>query len=102
MLFDDNALPHFAGVSQSLIEQLDWEQFDRLPYSPDLAPSDYQLFLNMKCDFGGWSFDSDNDLENGVLQWLSSLIASFYEKGLEKLIFRYDKRLNNGGNYVEK
>jgi transposase len=28
--------------------------------------------------------------------------ATFYEEGLQKLVPRYDKCLNNGGNYVEK
>jgi len=27
---------------------------------------------------------------------------SFYEEGIEKLVPRYDKCLNNGGEYVEK
>jgi hypothetical protein len=28
--------------------------------------------------------------------------AAFYEEGTQKLVPRYDKRLNNGGEYVEK
>ncbi|XP_023228114.1 putative uncharacterized protein FLJ37770 [Centruroides sculpturatus] len=37
-----------------------------------------------------------------VQQWLSSLAASFFEEGIDKLVSRYDKCLNNGCNYVEK
>jgi hypothetical protein len=33
---------------------------------------------------------------------LSSQAAMFYEKGIQKLVPRYDKCLNSGGNYVEK
>ena len=33
---------------------------------------------------------------------LSSQVAMFYEEGIQKLVSRYDKCLNNGGNYVEK
>ncbi|GBN93642.1 hypothetical protein AVEN_157473-1 [Araneus ventricosus] len=36
------------------------------PYSPDLAHSDFHLFLNFKRDFGGRLFDSDDDAENSV------------------------------------
>ena len=28
--------------------------------------------------------------------------ATFYEEGIQKLVPRYDKCLNNGGKYVEK
>jgi hypothetical protein len=28
--------------------------------------------------------------------------AAFYEEGVQKLVHRYDKCLNNGGEYVEK
>ncbi|GBM39367.1 hypothetical protein AVEN_119033-1 [Araneus ventricosus] len=78
------------------------EQFDHPPYSPNLAPSDYHLFLNLKRDFGDRSFDSDDNAKNGVQQWLSSLAASFFEEGIDKLVSRYDRCLNNGGTYVEK
>jgi hypothetical protein len=29
-------------------------------------------------------------------------VAAFYEEGIQKLVPRYDKCLNNGGEYVEK
>jgi hypothetical protein len=32
----------------------------------------------------------------------TSQMASFYNAGIQKLVPRYDKCLNNGGNYVEK
>ncbi|GBM86354.1 hypothetical protein AVEN_64234-1 [Araneus ventricosus] len=78
--------PFFPGVTQNLVQQFSWEQFDHLPYSPDLAPSDYHLFLNLKRDFGGRSLDSDDDAKNGVQQWLSSLAASFFEGGIDRLV----------------
>jgi hypothetical protein len=30
------------------------------------------------------------------------MAASFYDAGIQKLVPRHDKCLNNGGNYVEK
>ncbi|GBM45444.1 Mariner Mos1 transposase [Araneus ventricosus] len=102
VLLHDNARPHSAGVTQNLIQQFGWEQFDHPPFSPDLAPSDYHLFLNLKRDFGERRFDRDYDAENGVQQWPSSEAASFFEEGIDRLFSRYDKCLKNGGNYVEK
>ena len=42
------------------------------------------------------------DLKDAVPKWLTSQAAAFYEEGIQKLVPRYDKCLNNGGEYVEK
>lgn len=80
VLIHDNARPHSAGITQSLIQEFGWEQFDHPPYNPDLATSDFHLFLHLRRDFGGRCLDSDDDTEDGVQQWLSSMLASFYER----------------------
>ncbi|KAK7871090.1 hypothetical protein R5R35_010454 [Gryllus longicercus] len=102
VLLHDNAGPHTAGVTQSLIRQFHWEHFDHPPYSLDLAPSDYHLFLHMKRELGGMRFGSDDDTKNDVESWLSKLAGSFFGNGIQKLVTRYDKCLIIGGNYVEK
>jgi hypothetical protein len=43
------------------------------PYSPDLAPTDYHLFL----------------LKDAVQKWLTSQAAMFYEEGIQKLVPHY-------------
>jgi len=72
------------------------------PYSPDLVPSDYHLFLHLKKFLGSKRFDDDNDLKDVVHKWLTSQAVAFYEEGTQKLVPHYDKCLNNGGEYVEK
>ena len=44
-LLHDNALPHSAAQTQDFITSFKWEQMDHPSYSPDLAPSDFHLFL---------------------------------------------------------
>lgn len=102
VLLHDNARPHVSHRTQDLIASFGWEQFDHPPYSPDLAPSDYHLFLYLKKHLGGQRHDDDDDVKTAVQQWLSNQAADFYEDGLQKLVLRYDKCLNIGGNYVEK
>lgn len=46
VLIHDNARPHTAGATQRLLEQFGWDIFDHPPYSPDLAPCDFHLFLD--------------------------------------------------------
>jgi len=75
---------------------------DHSTHSPDLAPSDFHLFLYLKKFLGGKRFDDDDDLKDAVQKRLTSLAVAFYEEGTQKLVPRYDKCLNNGGGYVEK
>jgi len=42
------------------------------------------------------------DIVSSHLDWLTSQAAAFYEEGIQELVPRYDKCLNNGGEYVEK
>ena len=60
------------------------------PYSPDLEPSDFHLFLHLKKLLGGKRFEED-DLKDAVQKWLTSQAGTFYEEGIQKLVPRYDK-----------
>ncbi|GBM67832.1 hypothetical protein AVEN_224518-1, partial [Araneus ventricosus] len=77
--------------------------FDHPPYSPDLAPNDFHLFLKLKEFLRGKCFGSDEELENTVTTWFSELVAEeYYDMGIRKLVNRYGKCLNVGGDYIEK
>jgi len=47
------------------------------PYSPDLAPGDFHLFLHLKKFLGGKWFDNDDNLKDAVQKWLTSQAAAF-------------------------
>ena len=66
LLLHDNARPHSAAQIQDLITSFRWEQMDHPPYSPDLAPSEFHLFLHLKKFLGGKRFDDDDDLRDAV------------------------------------
>jgi len=53
--------PHTATVTQNLITTFGWEQFDHPPYSPDLVPSDFHLFLDLKSFLAGRQFHNNNN-----------------------------------------
>jgi hypothetical protein len=55
----DNACPHTATATQDLIATFGWEQFNHTPYSPDIAPNDFYVFLHLKTFLGGWQFHDD-------------------------------------------
>jgi len=62
----------------------------------------FTFFLHLKKFLGGKRFDDEDDLKDAVQKWLTSQAATFYEEGVQKLVPRYDKCLNNGGEYVGK
>jgi hypothetical protein len=56
----------------------------------------------MKVWLGTQLFHTNEELMDGVNNWLLNLAAPFFDEGLQKLVSRYDKCPNVDGNYVEK
>jgi hypothetical protein len=78
-MIHDNACPHTAAATQNLITTFGWEQFDHPLYSPDLAPSDFHLFLHLKSFLGGRRFHDDK-VKEAVTTWFASQAAAFTMK----------------------
>jgi hypothetical protein len=51
---------------------------------------------------GGRRFKSEEEVKDAVKEWLNGLQAEVYDEGIQKLVTRYDRCLNVGGDYVEK
>jgi len=75
---------------------------DHPPYSPDLAPSDFHLFLHLKKYLAGKRFDDDDELQEAVMTWFKQQVADLYYSGIQKLVPRLNKCLDSAGGYVEK
>ena len=103
VLLHDNTRQHTARRSTHLL-QFSSEVFYHPPYNLDLAPSDIHLFLHLKKFLSGQHqhFQNDREVEMSVMQWFQSQAADFYDTGIQKVVPRYEKYLNSGGEYVEK
>ncbi|KAJ4450280.1 hypothetical protein ANN_01700 [Periplaneta americana] len=98
VLLHDNARPHTARRTAAVLTKFGWELFVHPPYSPDLAPSDFHVFLHLKKFLSsGERFGNDEELKTSVTRWFHSQAAEFYDRGIQKLIPRYDKCLNSDG-----
>ena len=75
---------------------------DHPPYSPNLVPSDFHLFLHLKKHRAGKKFDDDDEVQEEVMSWFKVLAADFYDSGIQKLVPRLNKCLDNAGDCVEK
>jgi hypothetical protein len=102
VLLHDNARPHTATRTRALLQHFNWELFDHLPYSPDLAPSDYHTFKYLKNWLQSQRLNNNEELMEGVQTWLSSQASDFFGTGMRKLIHHPHNCLNSGGDYVEK
>ena len=50
-------------------------------HSPDLAPSDFHLFLHLKKHLGGRKFDDVDEVQKEVMTWFKWQAADFYDSG---------------------
>jgi histone-lysine N-methyltransferase SETMAR len=64
ILQHDNARPYTANMTKAVIQELDWEIVPHPPYSPDLAPSDYNLFRPLSNNVRGAEFSSTTTLSS--------------------------------------
>jgi len=56
----------------------------------------------MKKMLGVQKFASDTKIQLVIRQWLERQPASFFTSGIQKVVGKWDKCLNELGRYVEK
>lgn len=98
----DNAPAHSSGVARQKLADLRFEIVNHPPYSPDLAPSDFHLFPNLKKFLAGKRFHSDEEVKLSVNEYFDGLEENYFREGIEKLEHRWNKCIELRGDYVEK
>ncbi|GFW02491.1 histone-lysine N-methyltransferase SETMAR [Trichonephila clavipes] len=68
----DNARPHMSVVTRQKPWELVREVLMHLPYSPDLAPSDYHLFLALQNSLSDKKLDSREDCANRLMEFFAN------------------------------
>jgi hypothetical protein len=73
-------------------------------------------FLNAKCEhpaeihkqivavyehLAGKKFDDDDEVQEEVMTWFKGQTADFYDSGIQKLVPRLNKCLENAGDFVD-
>jgi histone-lysine N-methyltransferase SETMAR len=101
LFFHDVAPAHRALATQKKLAYLDFQCLDHPPYSPDLAPSDYHLFPELKKQLKGCHFSSDPNGLATAETWLDRQLSEFFLSGLQELEQRAKKCIELRGEYVE-
>lgn len=97
----DNARPHVAKIVREKLLSLDWEVLPHPAYSPDLAPSDYHLFLSLSNFLRDKKFDEISNVNSALNEFFDSKTLEFYRRGLTKLPERWQKCIDAEGAYFE-
>ncbi|GFX72110.1 histone-lysine N-methyltransferase SETMAR [Trichonephila clavipes] len=97
---EDNARPQTSVVTRRNFWELGWEVLMYPPYSPDLAPSDYYLFLALHNFLSEKKLGSREDCENRSLKFFANKDQGFYERGIMKLLLKWQQILLQNGAYL--
>ncbi|QQP52895.1 Putative mariner transposase [Caligus rogercresseyi] len=102
LFHQDSARVHTCVVSMAKFYELRYELLPHPPYSPDLAPSDYFLFPNLKKWLAGKRFYSNNEIVSQTNTYFEDLEKSYFLEGIKFLEKRWTKCIALKGDYVEK
>ena len=98
LLLHDNAPIHKCSVVQAAIRHADFVELNHPSYSPDIAPSDYHLFSNLKGSLRGQTFSSDDEVISNVEDYLNDLDSDFFCKGIHSLRDRWQRVVASEGH----
>ena len=96
----DNATPQSSLTTRQKLLRLGWEVILHPPYSPDLTPSGYYLFISLQNSLNGKIFNDDEAVESHMDQFFSDKDQQFYERRIMKLPERWQKVIEQNGKYI--
>ena len=83
MLFHhDNALAHTSAIATAKLFYLHYEILPHPPCSPDLAPTDYFLYPNMKTWLGGKIFSSNEEIIAATNEYFEGFDKNYFLEGI--------------------
>jgi len=101
-LHHDNAPPHTSRVVTEFLIEKRIETVQHPPYSPDLAPSDFWLFPNMKNSLRGTRYSSRSALGSAIFQWTKHTPKESFAGAYQDWMKRCQRCIEKEGDYVEK
>ena len=84
------------------VERNGYELIPHHAYLPDLPPSDFFLFPNLKKDIRVCHFLSNEKVLTAVKEWVNGKDTDFFSSGLMALEHRWSKCITLRSNYTEK
>ena len=88
-------------MTRQKLRELGWKDLMQPTYSPDLAPSEYHLFLFMANDFAGEKFAWREACENRLSQFFANGDKGFCGRGIMKLLLKWEQVYEKNGAYFD-
>ncbi|CAK9833213.1 Histone-lysine N-methyltransferase SETMAR [Anthophora retusa] len=98
----DNAPAHRGVLAMAKLKELHYELLEHPPYSPDLAPSDFHLFPNLKKFLRGKRFSSNEEVIAAANDYFEELPKNHFREGINELENRWKKCIELKGEYTEE
>ena len=98
LFHQDNASCHESIATIAKLYELHFELLLYIPYFPDLAPSNYWLFADLKRMLQGKIFGSNEE----VISKTEAKDKSFYKKGIKMLEKCWNQCITLEGDYVDE
>ena len=101
-VFCCNRTARESTLAMDAVERSGYKLIPHPAYSPDLAPTNFFLFPNLKKDIRGLHFQSDEEVVTAVEEWVNRKDPDFFSYGLMALEHHWSKCITLEGNYIEK
>ena len=98
----DKARPHVAMATTEKLDELGWTVLPHPAYLPDIALTDYHLFLSLSNSLSKRNFTDEIELKLYFQVFFGSKSPDFYSSGIPKLPLEWQEVINNIGSYVYK
>jgi len=92
--------PHTSLQTRQKLLALGWNILPHPPYSPDIALSDYHLIRFLQNSLHGKHFVSEEAVKQHLEQFFAEKDRKFFEQGIIKLPERWQKIVDNNGQYI--
>lgn len=105
VLFHCDTIPTSASSSIKImtkLKELKYELLGHPQYSPDLDPSEFYLFPNLKGWLQGKRFATNTQLEMEINGYFDGFDNTYFTKGIEMIEERWSKCIELDGNYVDE
>ena len=100
-ILHDNPRPHSTQQMFQNLNQSGHEVFPRLPYSPDLLPTDSHLFKHLDNFLQGKHLHNHQEGENAFQEFTEFWSMDFYATGMKEVISCWEKCINCSSSYFD-
>jgi len=101
MLHHDNVLAHMSLLICSYLAKHQTSVVPHPPYSLDLGPADFFLFLKLKTTLKGRCFQTTEEIQENAIRELSAITESTFQEAFQQWKNCWEWCITRRGNYFE-